>query len=649
MLILTFSDFVNKQISESNIPGQGLPQAPQNEEELRALNSAQIERFRYAAGIIMSKFKFFGSLMSKLEIIFTNKVKTACVDGSRMWVSPLFVSTLTDAQIRFLIGHEILHCVFGHFARRGNRDPKRWNVATDLEINPRLLDEGIMGLPELKQMRGLYNAEYIGKSAEEIYQILEDKARDNKEKQKQQQKNQQNNNNQDDSDGEDGESMDEVLNPQEGDELDEQVDPGKKDRRMKEQQQKEQKKKEPEKSNEKPQPEEDNDYQNDGAPDYGDDLEDEDEDDQEGNGVGNKGDEEDEDDQEGNGAGEEGEEDDQDEGEGNSDGEDGDSNDQGQQSQDQQGQQSQNQQGQQGQQGQQSQDKEKDSKDSKGKEGKDSKDNGDFSNQSYDNQAGEGGSGSSQRTPDNPNGLEGDEGGTKNKSAVSGGNVQYEGRKMTADDWMNLAKKAAGEFGASAGIRETLARMVKPKVNWKKEISRIIATAHADTEWKLPNRRFIARGEYRYSAKEVITGFQRIEIMIDTSGSINEKQIQHFLSEITDLMKKWKIQNVELIYFDHAIQGIDNLYLAPKFDKSKMRGGGGTKFMPWINHVTHVIKRERKPVDLVIVFTDGENYGEPNPLPAPPWYKKCLWIIFDNFGHQIPWGRKIEISTKDLF
>jgi predicted metal-dependent peptidase len=43
-------------------------------------------------------------------------------------------------KLNFLFGHEVLHCVYDHFGRRGDRDPKIWNIANDFCVNADLVE-----------------------------------------------------------------------------------------------------------------------------------------------------------------------------------------------------------------------------------------------------------------------------------------------------------------------------------------------------------------------------------------------------------------------------------------------------------------------------------------------------------------------------
>lgn len=110
---------------------------------------------------------FFGVLSLKLELIedASAATKTLKTDGKRLWFNPGYVSTLSKFELVGVIAHEVLHCSNGHVWRREHRDPRAWNEAADLAINPIVLDAGMV-LPE----GALDGTPYRGMSPEEIYE-----------------------------------------------------------------------------------------------------------------------------------------------------------------------------------------------------------------------------------------------------------------------------------------------------------------------------------------------------------------------------------------------------------------------------------------------------------------------------------------------
>jgi predicted metal-dependent peptidase len=89
---------------------------------------------------------------------------TMATDGYHLFYNPGWCATLTDAQTRGVLAHEVLHALLDHSGRRGNREPRAWNIACDVAINLMLIDAGFE-LPA----GGWVLREYQGKTAEQIY------------------------------------------------------------------------------------------------------------------------------------------------------------------------------------------------------------------------------------------------------------------------------------------------------------------------------------------------------------------------------------------------------------------------------------------------------------------------------------------------
>jgi predicted metal-dependent peptidase len=123
---------------------------------------------------------FFGALALRLNVREDPSTKTFWVDGETLGYNPTYMETLSDLEVRGVVAHEVLHVANGHCWRQGARDPDRWNDACDYAINPIVLSAGMV-LPK----GALVDPRYTGKSAEEIYGLLTQEA---KQKQQQQQK-----------------------------------------------------------------------------------------------------------------------------------------------------------------------------------------------------------------------------------------------------------------------------------------------------------------------------------------------------------------------------------------------------------------------------------------------------------------------------
>jgi len=124
---------------------------------------------------LLLRASFFGNLATRLKLVNADEwCGTAATDGRHFYYNSRFIDMLKPKEIEFLFGHEVLHCVYDHFGRRGDRDPMLFNVANDYAVNGDLkkhrVGEFITTVP------CLYDAKFEGKSSEEIYDILYENA-----------------------------------------------------------------------------------------------------------------------------------------------------------------------------------------------------------------------------------------------------------------------------------------------------------------------------------------------------------------------------------------------------------------------------------------------------------------------------------------
>ena len=108
------------------------------------------------------------SILLAVEFVEDNeRCKTMATCGKRIYYNSEFVLSISEDELMGVIIHEGAHIIFQHMLRRGNRDHKIWNYATDYVINIWLRYHGY-DLPE----GGLIDAKYRDMSAELVYREL---------------------------------------------------------------------------------------------------------------------------------------------------------------------------------------------------------------------------------------------------------------------------------------------------------------------------------------------------------------------------------------------------------------------------------------------------------------------------------------------
>ena len=242
--------------------------------------------------------------------------------------------------------------------------------------------------------------------------------------------------------------------------------------------------------------------------------------------------------------------------------------------------------------------------------------------------------------------LPGYEGNPEITDAKSEGELE----KMWQDARNSAAVKNAGS--GSSSLDRWLRKVNKPKINWRAELRKFIATVFDQLDYAYSNKRYIWQDLHVPGAKEVDTSsFEHVVIAIDTSGSIGEDTLAKFGAEMMKLFKQYKIIDCTVIWCDSDIprDGVQKFKIADgsfKLDKLKPKGGGGTSFKPPFEWIQKNLLKKGKIPAFVIYFTDA--FGE---APGPREYginnygTRVMWVITENDqASHLKFGKKIFID-----
>jgi predicted metal-dependent peptidase len=124
---------------------------------------------------LLLRASFFGNLATRLKLVNADEwCPTAATDGRNFYYNTRFIKMLRPKEVEFLFGHEVLHCVYDHFGRRGERDPQLWNIANDYCVNQDLKEHNVGEF--ITSVPCLYDKKYRGMSSEEVYDSLYENA-----------------------------------------------------------------------------------------------------------------------------------------------------------------------------------------------------------------------------------------------------------------------------------------------------------------------------------------------------------------------------------------------------------------------------------------------------------------------------------------
>ena len=129
------------------------------------------ERLISARVGLLLRHSFFGNLATRLNLTNADEwCSTAATDGVKFYYNSRFIMMLKPKEVEFLVGHEVLHVVYDHMGRTGNRDHQMFNIANDYAVNADLKRHGVGQF--ITTVPCLYEKKYDGKSSEEIYDDL---------------------------------------------------------------------------------------------------------------------------------------------------------------------------------------------------------------------------------------------------------------------------------------------------------------------------------------------------------------------------------------------------------------------------------------------------------------------------------------------
>lgn len=165
-------------------------------------------------------------------------------------------------------------------------------------------------------------------------------------------------------------------------------------------------------------------------------------------------------------------------------------------------------------------------------------------------------------------------------SSSSGNNEEdWKGRVVQASQ----VAEGKGRGTMPAAIKRLVKDLTEPQKNWKQLLAEFVQQEINDYGWTPPNTHHLWRDLYLPDFSEETELIRDIVFAIDTSGSIGQKEIRTFISEVVGCMNQFggKVRG-HLVYCDAEVAAVYDLEDA---EHSIPAGGGGTAFEPvfeWI-------------------------------------------------------------------
>jgi predicted metal-dependent peptidase len=183
-----------------------------------------------------------------------------------------------------------------------------------------------------------------------------------------------------------------------------------------------------------------------------------------------------------------------------------------------------------------------------------------------------------------------------------------------------------------AGVERMIKQITNPIMPWRELIQTNLTSAiRTDYSWMRPSR----RGWHMDAIMPGMTPGEEIDVdvAIDMSGSISNKQAQAFLGEIAGMMESFDGYKVHVFCFDTEIYNPQDFTSEnmDTVDNYEPQGGGGTDFTAIFDY----LKTSGRSPKRLIVFTDG--------YPAGSWgnpdFCDVTWIIHGDPNPNPPFGQ----------
>lgn len=218
--------------------------------------------------------------------------------------------------------------------------------------------------------------------------------------------------------------------------------------------------------------------------------------------------------------------------------------------------------------------------------------------------------------------------------------------QATANARMNQAGEKAYSSGLQAAIQRQIELGLAPKVNWKTALRKMVQKqSKKDIQYNKPNRIFLSQDILLPTEiPDNLNVVDNIVIAIDTSGSITNTEIGQALTQIAQLLNKYKAHG-EIMYWDTQVAAVAEFTDVKSALKLRPAGGGGTD----PNCIFKYINADKKykshskltKLDAILIFTDGY-FGDIDQDWIRKFSRKTVWIIsspqYAESGWKAPMG-----------
>ncbi|MGW5095518.1 vWA domain-containing protein [Streptomyces nodosus] len=217
------------------------------------------------------------------------------------------------------------------------------------------------------------------------------------------------------------------------------------------------------------------------------------------------------------------------------------------------------------------------------------------------------------------------------------GPVEAEALRRTTAEAMRAHQRARGTL--PGGWQRWAEQVLEPTVDWRQVLAGAVREAAAwaggavDYTYRRPSRRTPAlRGIVLPSLRRPLP---RVAVVVDTSGSMGEEELDAALGEITGVLSEVGVRGnrVTVLACDADVQTVSRV---TSVDEVTLAGGGGTDMRVGIDAA---LARPDRP-GIVVVLTDGLT-----PWPAEPASCRLIAaLIGEGAEPPPPWVETVRVG-----
>ena len=203
-----------------------------------------------------------------------------------------------------------------------------------------------------------------------------------------------------------------------------------------------------------------------------------------------------------------------------------------------------------------------------------------------------------------------------------------EDKKKQLEELKEAISKQASQAGTSTNRDVRPVNDIgtaKPIVDWRYVLREAIKY---DVDWSYKNAT-LEDGVVTANLEE--QPMPETEIVLDTSGSINEVLLKSFLRECKNILQYTKLK---VGCFDTEFYGFHEIRTEEDIENMRFEGGGGTDFDVAVGAFSRRVENK-------IIFTDGEASMPDMPFDA-------IWIVFGGERINPKGGKVINITPEQL-